>query len=61
MPEQLWTDQQFEEMSWHDNHVHALRIVAGAYGSGELILDLDYILDWICGTDGSKFRHSHVS
>lgn len=56
MPEYLWTQQQFEEMSWHDNHVHALRIVEGAYGSGEFVLDLDYILEWDCSTDGCRFR-----
>ena len=39
-------------MSWHDNHVHALRVVAGKHGAGELILDLDYILEWIPGAEG---------
>jgi len=56
MSEQLWTDQQFDQMSWHDNHVHALRIIEGAHGVGELILDLDYILEWICNAAGNKFR-----
>lgn len=56
MPEQRWTEQQFEEMSWHDNHVHALRIVEGTHGSGELVLDLDYILEWIKSADGFEFR-----
>jgi hypothetical protein len=54
--EHLWTHHQFDEMSWHDNHVHALRIVGGAHGSGELALDLDYILEWICDADGNRFR-----
>lgn len=43
-------------MSWHDNHVHALRIVEGPYGAGELILDLDYILEWMNEPDGYKFK-----
>ena len=38
-----WTHEQFSEMSWHDNHVHALRVVEGPHGTGELILDLDYV------------------
>ena len=50
-----WTAQQFEQMSWHDNHVHALRIVEGEHGSGELILDLDYILEWL-KTEAGAFR-----
>ncbi len=53
----IWTDQQFAEMSWHDNHVHGLQIVARAHGSGELILDIDSIEDWIQAQDGSfEFR-----
>jgi hypothetical protein len=61
MSEQLWTDQQFDEMSWHDNHVHGLRIVEGAHGLGELVLDLDYIVEWICDAGGSKFRITPVT
>jgi len=56
MAEQLWTDQQFDQMSWHDNHVHGLRLVEGAHGLGELVLELDYILEWICAAEASKFR-----
>lgn len=51
-----WTDRQFEAMSWHDNHVHALRIVEGEHGAGELVLDLDYVLEWVCAADGCQFR-----
>ena len=56
MPDYFWTDRQFDEMSWHDNHVHALRIVEGAYGAGELVLDLDYIVEWLCDAGGCSFR-----
>jgi hypothetical protein len=57
MPQRVWTHRQFDEMSWHDNHVHALRIVAGSHGAGRLILDIDYILDWVKGDGGScRFR-----
>jgi len=55
MSELVWTHHQFDEMSWHDNHVHALRIVEGSYGAGQLILDIDYILEWVNGADG-KFH-----
>jgi hypothetical protein len=24
-----WTHETFDSMSWHDNHVHSLRIVEG--------------------------------
>lgn len=51
-----WTDADFDAMSWHDNHVHGLRIVEAEHGTGTLILDLDYILDWIKGPDGVQFK-----
>jgi hypothetical protein len=56
MSEQLWTDRLFEEMSWHDNYVHGFRIIEGAHGLGELVLDIDYILEWLCDAEGCKFR-----
>jgi hypothetical protein len=57
MTAQAWSEQQFDEMSWHDNHVHALRIVEGVHGAGELILDLDYILEWVkCEDNSCEFR-----
>jgi hypothetical protein len=57
MQERVWTDRQFDQMSWHDNHVHALRIVEGTEGSGDLTLDLDHIVEWISNSDGGfRFR-----
>jgi hypothetical protein len=41
-----WTDEHFDTLSWHDNHVHGLRVVAGEHGTGKLVLDLDHILEW---------------
>jgi hypothetical protein len=53
----IWTAVQFSEMSWHDNHVHGFSIRGGEHGSGELILDLDYIVEWICGVgERAQFR-----
>ena len=57
MIEQVWTDEQFDQLSWHDNHVHGLRIVENEDGSGELILDIDHIVEWIQGSDKAfRFR-----
>jgi hypothetical protein len=57
MTERVWTEDQFEQMSWHDNHVHGLRIVENEDGSGELILDIDHIVEWIEGSDNAfRFR-----
>jgi hypothetical protein len=49
-----WSDENFPEMSWHDCHVHALRLEEGEHGAGELELDLDYILEW--RNDREKFQ-----
>jgi len=56
MTSQIWTDAQFDEMSWHDNHVHALRIVEVSDGAGDLILDVDHIVEWIKNGTGFNFR-----
>ena len=53
MTSQVWTEAQFDEMSWHDNHVHAMRIVEGSHGAGDFILDVDHIVEWL--RNGSEF------
>ena len=50
-----WTDADFDRLSWHDCHVHAVRVVAGEYGAGELEFDLDFIADWRCDEQGASF------
>ena len=47
-----WTAADFDDLSWHDDHVHALRIIEGEHGSGELVLDLDHIVEWLEPSDG---------
>ena len=49
------TGDRFDAMSWHDNYVHALRIVEGDWGTGKLILDIDHILEWRKTADGMRF------
>ena len=56
-----WTEADFTEMSWHDNPVYGLRLVAPDPDRNdwrsEMMLDIDYIVEWICGTDGGvRFR-----
>lgn len=51
MQKTKWTERDFEELSWHDNHVYGLSIRDGAHGAGRLVLDLDYITEWRCGLD----------
>jgi len=52
-----WNDTDFDEMSWHDNAVHGLRLIEGKYGCGDIVLDLDHILEWLPSeTGGFQFR-----
>jgi len=48
-----WTEHDFDSLSWHDNRVHGMRICnpKDAYDF-DLLLDIDYILDWIKTGDG---------
>jgi hypothetical protein len=52
-----WKTEDFEDMSWHDAHVHGFRIVQneGDDGSAELILDIDYIVEWLRGETHCSF------
>ena len=48
-------------MSWHDNYVHGLRLVEGEHGSGELLLDLDYILEWLPAPGDPTAYHFRIA
>lgn len=50
-----WYTADFESIQWHDVHVHGFRIVADERGTAELVLDIDFILEWI-PEDGDRFR-----
>lgn len=56
----------FSQFSWHDNLVYAMRLCAPDPDRGdwrsELELDIDHIVEWICGDDGSvRFRVAPAS
>lgn len=40
----MWTENDFEQMGWHDNRLYA---VAFGIRENEIIFDIDYILKWI--------------
>jgi hypothetical protein len=55
------TDADFERLSWHDCHLWRLEIRAGDPGvddwTSDLALDIDFIVEWLCTTDGrAAFR-----
>ncbi|MHC4441441.1 MAG: hypothetical protein ACYTF1_04220 [Planctomycetota bacterium] len=45
-----WNDADFEKMSWHDNCIHGFHFYSEEWTS-DLILDIDYIVEWVCGVD----------
>lgn len=56
MTSQEWTEADFDSLSWHDNHIHALRFVEGTDGSGDLVLDIDHIVEWLQREGRFQFR-----
>ena len=52
---QSWTETDFESLSWHDNHVHGFELanVNEDDGTCDLVLAIDYILEWVHATDRS--------
>ncbi|HEY7136522.1 MAG TPA: hypothetical protein VIB48_15815 [Acidimicrobiia bacterium] len=42
-----WTAADFDAMGWHDNAVHALAFEPALPHPGRLLVDLDYIIEWV--------------
>jgi hypothetical protein len=59
MTTHVLTEADFDSTSWHDNHIHGFRFVEGKDGTGDLILDVDHIVEWLKG-EGSGFRFKVV-
>ena len=51
----MWTGGDFERLSWHDNHLYAIGFSLGDVARGDwrsdLVLDIDHIVEWVCGSD----------
>ena len=50
-----------DDRSWHDNALYGVRLDVGDCARGDwhadLVLDIDHIIEWLCGTDGRvRFR-----
>lgn len=57
----IYTESDFDLLSWHDCHVWGFELRAGDAEEGDwtsdLALDIDFIVEWLCGvTDGAQFR-----
>ncbi len=40
----IWTEADFEDMGWHDARIHGIAFLGEDF---EVMLDIDYILQWI--------------
>jgi hypothetical protein len=53
---------KFPEFNWHDNAIHGIRIVEGEDGgSGDLVLDIDFIVEWLQPESGEKYFRFRVA
>jgi hypothetical protein len=43
----VWTEADLESLGWHDNAVHAVAVEPALPCPGRLLIDLDYIVDWV--------------
>ncbi len=64
--EQQATEADFERMSWHDDTIYGLRFDIGDPERNDwrsdLVLDIDHIVEWICGeAGGARFRVAPAS
>jgi hypothetical protein len=55
------TSPEFADLSWHDNALYGLRLDLGDPSRGDwhadLVLDVDHIVEWLCGVDRQmRFR-----
>ena len=46
-----WTEADFDGMSWHDCQVNSMALDQDGEWQSDLVIDLDFIVEWLCGTD----------
>ena len=52
----LWTDADFEQMGWHDVHIHGF-----AFGAYTLTFDIDYTFRWVDPAPGETYYRFWLS
>jgi hypothetical protein len=50
---QTWTEKDFDELGWHDCHVHGFFVAETEHGRANLTLDIDFITAWEKGEGNS--------
>lgn len=49
----IWTQDDFDIMGWHDATIRALVFEEGGFCKNNLVLDIDYIFKWVYSGPGS--------
>jgi hypothetical protein len=58
----VWTDGDFDQMGWHDATIHGFGFVEGEKPwLGRLMLDIDYITEWIAPEPPSPYLSFRVA
>lgn len=56
-PKRIWTHDDFAKMGWHDNAVHAFSLEYVPPWPGRVLIDIDYIIEWVTPpNEGDSFR-----
>ncbi len=56
---QKWTTADFDNLSWHDCHIHGFRLgkINNQHGTADLEFDIDFIIEWLVQADRTfRFR-----
>ena len=46
-----WKTPDFDALSWHDCSVYGFKLEERKHGTGDLLLDIDFIVEWLCHND----------
>lgn len=51
----VWSDADFELMGWHDATLHGMYLEQAEEGPSRLLLDIDYIVQWVHPVARAKY------
>ena len=50
----IYTEADFGSMGWHDCHIHAIALEPLPSEPGRLLLDIDYLVEWLRAGSGDQ-------
>lgn len=61
IPKPIWTEQDFEQMGWHDVNIYGFIFYPVSDARTDLIFDIDYIFKWVKPSSLGQFFSFWVS